>query len=125
MSCPEQLSRRQQFIVFLTWIVNQGYSGLEDFHMFSIDRYVNSLVLAAALVLPAAALAGAAPQEASVQIRVYDRDHHDYHKWDAREDHAYRSYLSEQHREYRSCNKRNHKQQNQYWQWRHDHPDHN
>jgi hypothetical protein len=35
--------------------------------MFSLDRYVSSLVLATALDVPAAALAGAAPQEAALK----------------------------------------------------------
>jgi hypothetical protein len=26
------------------------------------------------------------PQDASVQVRIYDRDHKDYHVWDDRED---------------------------------------
>jgi hypothetical protein len=44
-------------------------------------------------------MAGPKPQEASV--RVYDRDHRDYHNWDDREDHAYRRYLGVQRRTYR------------------------
>jgi hypothetical protein len=43
-------------------------------------------------------MAGPKPQEASV--RVYDRDHRDYHNWDDREDHAYRRYLGAQRRTY-------------------------
>jgi hypothetical protein len=29
-------------------------------------------------------------QGGSIQVRVYDHGHHDYHNWDNREDHAYR-----------------------------------
>jgi hypothetical protein len=90
--------------------------------MRKIHRYVSTLILASALAVPAVALAGAAPQ--GVQIRVYDRDHRDYHNWDDREDHAYRNYLTEQRREYRDYNKQNHRQQKHYWNWRHSHPDH-
>jgi hypothetical protein len=92
--------------------------------MRNIRRYIGSLVFAAVLATPAIALAGPRPQEASVQVRVYDRDHHDYHSWDSHEDRAYRNYLAEQKREYRAYNKQNHKEQNSYWNWRHDHPDH-
>jgi hypothetical protein len=92
--------------------------------MYRTHRFVSSLFLAAALTGPAATLAAPQPQKASVQIRVYDRDHKDYHNWDDREDNAYRGYLTEQHQTYRAYTKQNHKNQNQYWKWRHDHPDH-
>jgi hypothetical protein len=72
---------------------------------------------------PVSIMATAAPQDASVQVRIYDRDHHDYHNWDDREDRAYRSYLTEQHQAYRAYGKQNRKTQSQYWNWRHSHPD--
>lgn len=86
-------------------------------------RFIASLFLAAALVAPATVIAAPAPQ-ASLQIRVYDRDHHDYHNWDDHEDRAYRGYLVEQHRTYRVYGKQNRKTQRDYWNWRHEHPDH-
>jgi len=92
--------------------------------MRKIHRYVQSLVIASALVAPAIVFAGAAPQDASVQFRVYDRDHRDYHNWDDREDRAYRNYLAEQRREYREYHKQNRREQRHYWSWRHEHPDH-
>lgn len=105
------------------WILNPGNSSLEDFLMRNIRRYIGSFVFAAVLAAPAVALAGPRPQEGSVQIRVYDRDHRDYHNGDDREDHAYRNYLAEQRREYREYGKQNRKEQNHYWKWRHEHPD--
>jgi hypothetical protein len=124
MCCTGHLSQGRGCIVITTWISNPGISGLEGFLMRNIRRYVGSLVFTAVLAAPAVALAGAAPQEAGVQIRVYDRDHRDYHNWDNREDRAYRNYLAEQRREYRDYNKQNHKEQKHYWNWRHSHPDH-
>ena len=90
--------------------------------MYHAHRYLSSLLLAAALVAPVAVMAAPAPQ-ASIQLRVYDRDHRDYHNWDDREDRAYRGYLSDQHQNYRVYNKQNHRTQTQYWNWRHSHPD--
>ena len=87
------------------------------------NRYISSLVLVAALAVPAAILANAMPQEASVQVRVYDRDHKDYHNWDDREDHAYRLYLSDHHRPYVEFSKQNSHSQSAYWTYRHSHPD--
>ena len=86
------------------------------------NRYISSLVLAAAIAVPTVVLANALPQEASVQVRVYDSHHHDYHNWDEREDHAYRSYLTDQHRPYVVYEHQNHHVQSNYWTWRHSHP---
>ncbi len=91
--------------------------------MIRMQRYLGPLLLTAFVVAPVLATAANA-QEATVQVRVYDRDHRDYHNWDNREDRAYRSYLGEQHREYREYNRQNHKEQRNYWKWRHNHPDH-
>ena len=86
-------------------------------------RYIASLFLSAALVAPVSMMAAPKPQ-AALSIRVYDRDHKDYHNWDDREDHAYRAYLVEQHRSYREYGRQNRAQQRAYWNWRHEHPDH-
>jgi hypothetical protein len=92
--------------------------------MHRTNRYISSLFLAATLVIPVAIMAAPKPQNASVQVRVYDRDHRDYHNWDDREDRAYRGYLTEHHQTYRVYVKQNHRRQSQYWNWRHSHPDH-
>lgn len=88
-----------------------------------MHRCFGPLLLVAAVV-PAALIATEAnAQEATVQVRVYDRNHKDYHNWDDREDRSYRNYLSEQHKDYREYNKQNRKEQDHYWNWRHSHPD--
>ena len=48
-------------------------------------RYIAALFLTAALVAPVAIMAAPAPQEARVQLRVYDKQHKDYHNWDDNE----------------------------------------
>lgn len=55
--------------------------------------------------------------------RVFDREHGDYHVWDANEDRAYHRYWEEQHRAFREYSKLNARQQCNYWKWRHSHPD--
>jgi hypothetical protein len=89
-----------------------------------LNRYISTVILAAAAVAPAAIMAAPTPQEASVQIRVYDRDHHDYHNWNEHEEHAYRDYLQTRHHTYVVYEHQNHKAQNHYWNWRYSHPDH-
>ena len=89
----------RECIVMETGVVNPRIQGLENYCMHPTDRFIRSLFLAAAIVTPALVVAEA--QQASVQVRVYDGDHRDYHKWDDHEDHAYRRYLAEEHRSYR------------------------
>lgn len=92
--------------------------------MKNTNGLIGALVVAAAIAAPVMVVTGANAQEATVQVRVYDRDHRDYHNWDDHEDRAYRNYLAEQHRDYREYNKQNRREQKHYWNWRHSHPDH-
>jgi hypothetical protein len=96
---------------------------LEDYKMQLAHRYVTSLFLAATLVVPVAILAAPAPQEARVQVRVYDRDHKDYHNWDDNENRSWGQYLNEKHKNSHEFSKANKREQSSYWNWRHSHPD--
>jgi hypothetical protein len=91
--------------------------------MRNTNRFISSLFLAAALAAPVAMMAAPGPQAVGVQVRVYDRDHKDYHNWDDHEQSAWGVYLNENHKkphEYKAANK---KEQSSYWNWRHAHPD--
>jgi hypothetical protein len=92
--------------------------------VISAHRLFSSLLLAGAIIVPTGVMAAPRRQEGSIQVRVYDRDHRDYHNWDDHEDRAYRGYLVEHHREYRSYNEQRARDQRNYWRWRHQHPDH-
>jgi hypothetical protein len=98
-------------------------SNLEDYKMQCAKRIFASLFLTAALAGPMAAMAFPTPAGAQVVIRVYDRNHRDYHNWDDHENHAWGVYLTNNHRrnyEYRRAHRR---EQERYWNWRHSHPD--
>ena len=56
------------------------------------------------------------------RVRVYDEPRRDYHRWNANEDRAYRDYLREQRREYRAFGTLERRDQDAYWEWRHNHP---
>src|SRR5271155_5871326 len=99
-------------------VVNYRISNLEENSMRFTNRFIGSLVLVAALAVPAAILANAMPQ-ASVQVRVYDTDHRDYHNWDDREDRTYRLYLTNHHRPYVEFSSQRSRDQRSYWNWRH------
>jgi hypothetical protein len=72
---------------------------------------------------PIAITAAPAAQEASVQVRVYDKDHKDYHNWDDNENHFWGQYQTEHHIKSHEFSKANKKELSQYWNWRHEHPD--
>jgi hypothetical protein len=106
------------------------YIGVRDFtedNVHLTTKYLSFLFLTAALT------ASAAPKAASAQevivttggdhARYYDRNHRDYHEWNDREDRSYRVYLGERHRDYREFHRNNRREQSNYWNWRHSHPD--
>lgn len=88
-----------------------------NMHRFLI---LSALVLSTALIGPVVARAQYASHS---EKRYYDQKGHDYHTWNNGEDRAYRAYLQEQHRDYRDFNKVKRGQQQQYFNWRHEHPD--
>jgi hypothetical protein len=90
--------------------------------MQRLRHYAVALVLGAAMVGPIAMKA--TPQPAEVQVRVYDRVHHDYHNWDDHEAAAWKVYLSNNHIAYHEYAKGDRAEQDRYWTWRHEHPDH-
>jgi hypothetical protein len=84
------------------------------------DRYIASFFLTISLATPVVVIAAPAPQE---DRGVYDRDHKDYHKWNDHENEYWHRYLNEQHRKDHEFTKANKKEQEDYWNWRHSHPD--
>lgn len=96
---------------------------LEDYNMNLAHRYVTSLFLTAALAAPAALLAAPVPQEDRDQHRVYDKQHKDYHNWDDNENRAWGRYQTQHHKSSHEFSNANKREQSQYWNWRHAHPD--
>ena len=91
--------------------------------MHRAHRYVASLFLTAALAAPVSMMAAPVPQDAGVQVRVYDRDHKDYHNWDDHERQQWGVFLTNNHRHDHEYAHSSRKEQRQYWNWRHSHPD--
>lgn len=86
-------------------------------------RYIASFILTGALVVPMAAVAAPIAQDASVQVRVYDEKHKDYHNWDDHENAAWVRFQEEKHWKAEEWQKADKKHQQEYWNWRHSHPD--
>lgn len=99
-----------------------NFGGLQHAPCKSLHR---SLFLTAALTAPVAIMAIPVPQEGRDQHRVYDKDHKDYHNWDDNENHAWGQFLTENHKSSHEYSKANKKEQSQYWNYRHSHPDKN
>jgi hypothetical protein len=85
------------------------------------NRNFAVFLLAAAIASPLATTGCA-----NRAYRVYDPDHHDYHRWDHHEEIYYQQWAvdthHDPHRDYRHLSAND---QQQYWNWRHDHPNGN
>ena len=95
-------------------------------------RILSSMILMGALAAPLAMMAQEHDRDdhkdrddRAKNQRIYDRDHKDYHNWNQDEDRNYRQWYTESHRdkEYREYNRLNHRDQTEYWNWRHKHGD--
>ena len=93
-------------------------------------RYLGTLLMASAMTLPVGLIAQDRDDhrdrdDRARNQRVYDRDHKDYHQWNADEDRDYRQWYNERYqgKDYRDYNRLNRKDQNDYWKWRHKHGD--
>ena len=71
-------------------------------------------------LLVATALAGSVG--CAARVRIYDEPRHDYHRWNSGEERAYRAYLAERRREYIEFSRLERRDQEDYWEWRHNHP---
>jgi len=83
-------------------------------------RFLNSILLSAALLAPVALT----PVLLRADDRVYrDEKFHDEHHWNDHEDRAYRMWVKERHRKYVAFDRLRAEDQAAYWAWRHDHSD--
>jgi len=101
-------------------IPNTEVTGQGD-KMYRKGLLISSLFLTTALLAPAAIRANPAPQG---RVRVYDRDHKDYHNWDDRESRSYETFRTDHPKYNATFGRTRRSQQRTYWNWRHEHPDH-
>jgi Ni/Co efflux regulator RcnB len=88
-----------------------------------MNKIVSALLLTVALAVPVALTARDQDhQKAAIQVKVYqDQRHHDTHEWNDNENQRYQTYLTEHHKKNRDFDKISRKDQNSYWDWRHQH----
>lgn len=81
-----------------------------------------SLYVLELLLIGASLLTTACP--GNHYYRPYDPYYNDYHRWDSHEEGYYRQWENETHREHRDFRDRRTDEQRQYYEWRHQHDDH-
>jgi hypothetical protein len=83
-----------------------------------------ALLLGIGLVAPMATRITSAQPQVSIGVKIYDRDHRDYHVWDDDEARAYEGWRHD-HADFRvDFRKNSREQQRAYWKWRHEHSEH-
>ena len=85
---------------------------------------LSAAALALALVGPMISTTAVPSEGAGLVVRIYDTDHHDYHRWDRREEHAYREYLESRHLAYVRYARQREADRRAYWRWRHERLEH-
>jgi hypothetical protein len=103
-----------------------GLTGMRTF-----SRIYGIGVLGAALLVPTAFVPATAlaqdhrdeQRKEGENRRYQDAKHHDEHAWNNHEDQAYRMWLQERHRKYNDFDRIDARDQQAYWDWRHEHSD--
>jgi hypothetical protein len=89
----------------------------------TIPRILLTGLMGTALLVPPTALR-ADDKDRDKKERIYrDRKHNDEHHWNDHEDKAFRIYAEQNHRPYKDFHRLNERDQQAYWDWRHDHSD--
>ncbi len=93
-----------------------------------MSKFLKPVLCAAVLVLPISVYAqdhkGDDRQDKhGSSYAYYDSKHRDWHKWDDQENQAYAHYAEEHHQQNHDFSSASEREQQQYWNWKHKHPD--
>ena len=89
-----------------------------------MSRFWSTVLLSTALMAPIALTPRALRAEDQKTARTYhDKQQNDDHSWNGQEDKAYRMYAKQNHRRYGDFAKLKEGDQQNYWNWRHEHSD--
>ncbi len=86
-----------------------------------MKRLISSTLLFGALAM--APVCMIAQDHPVAQKVYYDKTHKDSHTWNDNETTAWTQYRTDHHVKQAEFARATHKQQQDYWNWRHDHPD--
>jgi hypothetical protein len=85
-------------------------------------RLCSLALLSAALIAPIAMIPLRAQDHRAART-YHDKQHNDDHAWSGQEDKAYRIYAKQNHRKTTDFSKLKEEDQQNYWNWRHEHSD--
>ena len=88
-----------------------------------MSRFWNTALLSAALMIPVAMAPRVLRADDKAAVTYHDKQHNDDHDWNGQEDKAYRIYAKQNHRKYSDFSKLKDDDQQNYWNWRHEHSD--
>jgi hypothetical protein len=90
----------------------------------TMSRFWSTALLSAALMSPIALAPRVLRAQDQKAARSYhDKQHNDDHAWNGQEDKAYRIYAKQNHRKASEFSKLKDDDQQNYWNWRHEHSD--
>jgi hypothetical protein len=113
----------------MKWGRETNECALNLMSMRTLTRYYSIGLLSATLLAPVAILPGTAlaqderRKEVENNRRYQDAKHHDEHAWNDHEDRAYHMWFEQRHRKYNDFDRLNARDQEAYWNWRHNHSD--
>jgi hypothetical protein len=88
-----------------------------------MSRFWSTSIISAALMVPIAMVPTALRAEDQKARTYHDKQHNDDHAWNGQEDKAYGVYAKENHRKASDFSKLKEEDQQNYWNWRHEHSD--
>jgi len=89
-----------------------------------MSRFWSTALLSAALMVPiAVAPSVLRAQDQKAARNYHDKKNNDDHAWNGQEDKAYRIYAKQNHRKASEFSKLKDDDQQNYWNWRHEHSD--
>jgi hypothetical protein len=89
-----------------------------------MSRFWSTALLSAALMVPiAVAPSVLRAQDQKAGRSYHDKKNNDDHAWNGQEDKAYRIYAKQNHRKASEFSKLKDDDQQNYWNWRHEHSD--
>jgi hypothetical protein len=89
----------------------------------TMSRFWNTALLSAALMVPVAMATRLLRADDKAAVTYHDKQHNDDHQWNGQEGKAYRIYAKQNHRKYSDFSKLKDDDQQNYWNWRHEHSD--
>jgi hypothetical protein len=88
-----------------------------------MSHFWKTALLSAALMAPIAMAPMVMRADEQAARTYHDKQHNDDHQWNGQEDKAYRMYAKENHRRYSDFSRLKEGDQQNYWNWRHEHSD--